>query len=232
MTNRQPSASVSLYKEVYGAGDPILCLHGLGANIYSWRHFIAPFSQNNRLILLISRAAEDRLKPLDTHYSTEEKVEDIYSLIRWGKPDQSDVGRKFSGRCSRPTGLRYDSRTERPDRLSKLVLIDSAGDKGTPPPHLKLLRSALGHSDYLPSHQLSFAALMTLRMCYYDRKGSRLGKCQRLRSASLPIAEDDMLYCTRPGSAFQQNADELIAEIATINVPTLILWGREDRVIP
>src|SRR5258705_6993595 len=81
MTNLRPSASVSLYKEVYGAGDPILCLHGLGANIYSWRHFITPFSQHNKLILVDFKGCGKSPKPLDTHYSIQHKADDIYNLI-------------------------------------------------------------------------------------------------------------------------------------------------------
>jgi pimeloyl-ACP methyl ester carboxylesterase len=229
MTNRQPSASVSLYKEVYGAGDPILCLHGLGANIYSWRHFIAPFSQNNRLILVDFKGCGRSPKPLDTHYSTEEKVEDIYSLIiEENLTNLTLVGNSLGGAIALLVAIRLGK--QRPDRLSKLVLIDSAGDKGTLPPHLKLLRSALGTPIiYLAPSKL--AALMTLRMCYYDRK--RIKK-ENVNAYAAPLANRGgrhaLLHTAR--QCIPANADELIAEIATINVPTLILWGREDRVIP
>ncbi len=39
-----------------------------------------------------------------------------------------------------------------------------------------------------------------------------------------------MLHTVR--QCIPANADELIAQIATIKVPTIILWGREDKVIP
>ena len=229
MTNRQPSASVSLYKEVFGAGDPILCLHGLGANIYSWRHFIAPFSQNNKLILVDFKGCGRSPKPLDTHYSTEEKVEDIYKLIlEENLTNLTLVGNSLGGAIALLVAIRLGK--EQPDRLSNLVLIDSAGDKGTMPAHLKLLRSPLGTPliHFTPS---KLAAMMTLRMCYYDRK--RITK-EQVNAYAAPLSHHGgrhaLLQTAR--QCIPANADELITQIATINVPTLILWGREDRVIP
>lgn len=229
MTNRQPSASVSLYQEVYGAGDPILCLHGLGANIYSWRHFIAPFSQNNKLILVDFKGCGRSPKPLDTHYSTEEKVEDIYKLIlEENLTNLTLVGNSLGGAIALLVAIRLGK--QKPDRLSKLVLIDSAGDKGTLPAHLNLLRSPLGAPIiYLAPSKL--AALMTLRMCYYDRKSITK---EQVNAYAAPLANRGgrhaLLHTAR--QCIPANADELIAQIATINVPTFILWGREDKVIP
>jgi len=228
MTNRLPLTSVSLYKEIYGAGDPILCLHGLGANIYSWRHFIAAFSQHNKLILVDFKGCGKSPKPLDTHYSTEEKVEDIYKLIlQENLTNLTLVGNSLGGTIAMLVAIRLGQ--QQPDRLSKLVLIDSAGDKGTLPPHFKLLRSPLGTPIiYLAPSML--AALMTLRMCYYDRK--RITR-EHVHAYAVPLANRGgrhaLLHTVR--QCIPSNADELIAQVATIEVPTLILWGREDKVI-
>jgi len=229
MTNRQPSASVSLYKEVYGAGDPILCLHGLGANIYSWRHFIAPFSQNNKLILVDFKGCGRSPKPLDMRYSIDDKVEDIYNLIlEENLTNLTLVGNSLGGAIALLVAIRLGK--QQPGRLAKLVLIDSAGDKGTLPAHLKLLRSPLGtFIIYLAPSKL--AALMTLRMCYYDRKRITT---EHVKAYAAPLANRGgrhaLLHTAR--QCIPANADELIAQVATINVPTFILWGREDKVIP
>ena len=229
MTNGQPSASVSLYKEVYGAGDPILCLHGLGANVYSWRHFIAPFSQNNKLILVDFKGCGRSPKPLDTRYSIDDKVEDIYNLIlEENLTNLTLVGNSLGGAIALLVAIRLGK--QQPGRLAKLVLIDSAGDKGTLPAHLKLLRSPLGtFIIYLAPSKL--AALMTLRMCYYDRKRITT---EHVKAYAAPLANRGgrhaLLHTAR--QCIPANADELIAQVATINVPTFILWGREDKVIP
>jgi pimeloyl-ACP methyl ester carboxylesterase len=229
MTNRPISPSVGLHKKVYGAGDPILCLHGLGANIYSWRHFITPFSQHNQLILVDFKGCGRSPKPLDTHYSTEEKVEDIYKLILGENlTNLTLVGNSLGGAIAMLVAIRLGK--QQPDRVSKLVLIDSAGDKGNLPPHLNLLRSPLGTLIiYLAPTKL--AALVTLRMCYFDRK--KITK-EQVNAYAAPLANRGgrhaLLHTVR--QCIPANADELIAQIATIKVPTFILWGREDKVIP
>src|SRR4029077_3299491 len=229
MTNRQSSTSVGMYKEVHGAGDPILCLHGLGANTYSWRHFIAPFSQHNKLILDDFKGCGRSPKPLDKHYSTEEKVEDIYNFIlHENRTNLTLVGNSLGGAIAMLVAIRLQK--ERTDRVSKLVLIDTAGDKESLPPHLKLLRSPLGTPIiYLAPSKL--AALLTLRMCYHDRK--RITN-EQINAYAVPLANRGgrhaLLHTVR--HCIPENADELIAQISTIDVPTLILWGREDKVIP
>ena len=229
MTSRQPPTSIGLYKEVYGAGDPILCLHGLGGNIYSWRHFIAPFSQHNKLILVDFKGCGKSPKPLDTRYSIEEKVEDIYKLIlEENLTNLTLVGNSLGGAIAMLVAIRLGK--QQPDRLSKLVLIDSAGDKGKLPPHLNLLRSPLGTPIiYVAPSKL--AALMTLRMCYFDRK--KITR-EQVNAYAAPLAtrggRHALLHTAR--QCIPANADELIEQIATIKVPTFILWGREDKVIP
>ena len=67
-------ASSNLYKEVYGSGDPILCLHGMGASTFSWRHFIAPFSQNNKLILVDFKGCGKSPKPMTRIIPSKKKL--------------------------------------------------------------------------------------------------------------------------------------------------------------
>jgi pimeloyl-ACP methyl ester carboxylesterase len=229
MSTRQTSGSLSLYKEVYGSGDPILCLHGLGANIFSWRHFITPFSQNHKLILVDFKGSGKSPKPRDTHYSIEEKADEIYQLILdENLTNLTLVGNSLGGAVALLVAIRLTQQD--PNRLSKLVLIDSAGDKENVPAHLKLVRSILGAPViYLAPSKL--AAKMTLRMCYYDRKKPTK---DQVEAYAAPLAtwggRHALLHTAR--QCIPPNVDELIAKLSTIIVPTLILWGRQDKVIP
>ncbi len=229
MTNGQTSASTNLYKEVYGSGDPILCLHGLGASGFSWRHFIAPFSQNNKLILVDFKGCGKSPKPRDSHYSTEEKADEIYKLIiEENLTNLTLIGNSLGGAVALILAIRLGK--QEPNRLSKLVLIDSAGDKNYLPPHLKLIRSILGAPIvYLAPSKL--AAKMTLRMCYYDRKkATREQVAAYAGPMASPGGRHALLQTCR--QCIPPHADELIAQLNTITVPTFILWGRQDRVIP
>ncbi len=229
MSNGQASASTTLYKEVYGSGDPILCLHGLGASMFSWRHFIAPFSQNNKLILVDFKGCGKSPKPKDTHYSIEEHTDDIYRIIiEENLTSLTLVGNSLGGAVALLLAIRLLD--QEPIRLSRLVLIDSAGDKHYLPAHLKLVRSILGTSViYLSPGQL--AAKMVLRMCYYDKKKIT---SEAVAAYASPMAgrggRHALLQTAR--QCIPANVDELLAKVKAITVPTLILWGREDGIIP
>jgi pimeloyl-ACP methyl ester carboxylesterase len=225
----QPSGPVALYKEVYGSGDPILCLHGLGASLYSWRHFIAPFSQHNKLILVDFKGNGRSPKPFDSHYSIEEKANDIYNLIiKENLTNLTLIGNSLGGAVSLMVAIRLLA--EKSSRLSKLVLIDSAGDKKSIPPHLTLIRSFVGAPIlYLTPSKL--AAKLTLRMCYYDyNKATREQVEAYARPIAGPAGRHALLQTAR--QCIPANVDELIASLNVITVPTFILWGRQDKVIP
>jgi pimeloyl-ACP methyl ester carboxylesterase len=163
MSTRQAQASINLYKEVYGTGDPILCLHGLGASMFSWRHFITPLSKKNKLILVDFKGSGKSPKPRDTHYSVEEKANDIYNLIiREDLTNLTLIGNSLGGGVALLLAIKLTQQV--PPRLSRLVLIDSAADKRFVPPHLKVIRSILGVPiSYLVPTRL--AVWLTLRMC-------------------------------------------------------------------
>lgn len=229
MSNGQASASTELYKEVYGSGDPILCLHGLGASMFSWRHFIAPFSRNNKLILVDFRGCGKSPKPRDTHYSIEEHADEIYKIIiEENLTRLTLVGNSLGGAVALLLAIRLGE--QEPTRLSRLVLIDSAGDRNYLPAHFKLVRSILGTPViYLSPSKL--AAKVVLRMCYYDKTKITSEEVTAHASAIASRGGRHALLQTVRQS-IPPNADELIAKVKNITVPTLILWGREDGIIP
>ena len=229
MGNGEASASMKLYKEVYGSGDPILCLHGLGASMFSWRHFIAPFSQRNKLILVDFKGCGKSPKPADTRYSIEEHTDEIYKfIIRENLTNLTLVGNSLGGAVALLLAIRFNE--EEPNRLLRLVLIGSAGDKRYMPAHFKLVRSILG----LPIIYLSptrLATKMVLRRCYYDKKKiTNKDVAAYARPMASPGGRHALLQTVR--QCLPPNADELIAKVKSITVPTFILWGREDRIIP
>jgi pimeloyl-ACP methyl ester carboxylesterase len=230
MSNGETSGSTNLYKEVYGSGgDPILCLHGLGASMFSWRNFIAPFSQSHKLILVDFKGCGKSPKPKDTHYSIHEHANEIYKMImEENLSNLTLIGNSLGGAIALLLAIRLCE--QQPNRLSKLILIDSAGDKNYLPAHLKLARSILGAAIiYLSPSKL--AAMIVLRMCYYDKKRIT-GK--DVAAYAGPIASrggrNALLQTSK--QCIPPNADELLAKVKTVTVPTLILWGREDGVIP
>jgi pimeloyl-ACP methyl ester carboxylesterase len=229
MSTGETSSVIKLHQEEYGNGDPVLCVHGLGANLFTWRHFVAPFSQKNKLILVDLRGFGASPKPLDNHYSIEQHAEDIYQII--SKNDLKNltlIGNSLGGAISLLVALRLCEEESR--RLARLVLIDAGAYKEYLPGYLKLMRTFVGKLvvDLTP---VNLAVKFVLKASYYDK--SKVTE-EQLRAYAEPLASKGgrhgLLETSR--QCVPANSDEVVAKLGHITVPTLILWGRQDEVIP
>ncbi len=218
-----------LYKEEHGEGDPILCLHGLGANIYSWRYFVEPFSRHSRLILVDLKGCGKSAKPEDDRYSLHDHADAIYELIienDWRR--LTLIGNSYGGALALLVAGRLQECE--PLRLSKLVLIDAAAYKEYLPRHVKLMRTLIGTLMIflLPARQ---TVRFVLDLSCFDK-----GKITEEQVAAYagplgdPGGRTALLKTVR--QCIPPDADELVMKFKSIFVPTLILWGRNDKVIP
>lgn len=222
--------NAELHYESYGEGDPVLCLHGLGACLYTWRNLIEPLSQSHKLLLVDLKGCGESPKPRDGHYSVQDQAELIYQFIQYHDlKSLTLIGTSYGGAVSLMVTTMLCEMD--PGRLSKLILIDSAGYDESLPWHLKLLKTpVLGWlSIHLPPAKASTRRV--LRYVYYNR---RLITKEQIDTYSKPIkssrARQALLQTAR--QAVPKNIDELTPKYKDICVPTLIVWGEEDKVIP
>ena len=215
---------------MYGSGDPVLCLHGLGASTHSWREFREPIAQSHRLILIDFKGFGASPKPKDKHYAIEEHADSIYQFIReHDLKNLTLIGNSFGGAVSLLVSLRLCA--ERTGRLKRLILIDSGGYNLHLPTHLKMLRTPI--LGWLVIHVLppKLSALTVLKDSYYDDK--KITR-EQIDAYARPIAATGgrhaLLETAR--QIVPENYDELIKQYPQIEVPTLIIWGRQDKVIP
>ncbi|HBB89212.1 MAG TPA: hypothetical protein DC047_16535 [Blastocatellia bacterium] len=218
-----------LYKEEHGDGDPILCLHGLGANTFTWRYFIDPFSRHNKLILVDLKGYGKSAKPEDDHYSVYDHADSIHELIL-----QNDwrrltlIGNSYGGALALLLAVRLEE--SQPSRLAKLVLIDCGAYKEYLPGYVKLMRTFLGKPIiFLLPARLTVKSV--LKFCFFDKE--KISKAQ-LEAYAVPLrdpgARTALLQTMQ--QSIPSDADAVVAKLKNISVPTLILWGRHDKVIP
>lgn len=142
LTSLPCSTQTGLYCEIYGRGDPILFLHGLGGSVYSWRHQIAPLSGQHKVILVDFRGQGSSPKPKYNHYSIKEQADLIYQFIHeHNLHNLTLVGNSYGGAVSLLLAIQLGEND--PGRLAKLILIDAGGYPDHLPSHLKILRSPL-----------------------------------------------------------------------------------------
>jgi pimeloyl-ACP methyl ester carboxylesterase len=221
---------VQLYYESYGQGNPLLCLHGFGASLFSWRNFIEPFSKDHQLILIDLKGHGKSPKPNDSEYS----IIDHAALIERFILDHdlrnlTLIGNSLGGAISLLVTIMLMDEGEL-GRLRSIILIDSGAYGDHIPSFLKLL--ALPVIDLfayvVPSR---VAAKNVLRQAYYDRGKITEAQIQGYAAPlSAPGARHALVQTAK--QLIPPNLDELVKKYKQIRLPTLIIWGREDRIIP
>src|SRR5437763_15670656 len=120
---------MELYRESYREGRPLLCIHGIGASLYSWRNFIAPLQKDNQLILIDLKGCGKSPKPNDTKYSTLDHAELIHQFIlEHDLKNLTLVGNSLGGALSLLVTIILMEKDELA-RLSSVILIDAAAYK-------------------------------------------------------------------------------------------------------
>lgn len=221
-----------LHCKIYGSGDPILALHGLGASMYTWRKLIeSPYRfPGYKLIMVDLRGAGDSPKPNDKHYSILEQADLIYQFIQeHNLRNLTVMGNSYGGAVSLLVAIRLGEQD--PGRLSKLILLGSGGYNKLLPSHLKILRTPL--VGWLAVHVLSPTkqARKVLRDSYYDRhKITKEQIAEYARPIGAPGGRHALLQMGK--QAIPKNIEDITSQYKKISVPTLILWGLDDKVIP
>lgn len=223
------SSTTGLHCEIYGSGDPVLALHGLGASVYSWRKLKGRLPEHT-LILVDLKGHGESPKPPDKHYSIQEQAELVRQFIlEHDLKNLTLMGNSYGGAVSLLVAIRLCK--EEPGRLSNLILIDSGGYNQDLPWHLKLLRTpGLG---WLALH-LGPPKLNALTVLLYAYSKKRLITWEQTKAYAKPIASPGGRHALLQTAkqALPDNIDEITSKYPTINIPTLILWGRDDKVIP
>jgi pimeloyl-ACP methyl ester carboxylesterase len=221
---------LQLHYETYGQGNPIIFLHGLGGSLYTWRRLIEPLAPHYRLILFDLKGSGESPKPCDDKYSLFDQAELVYRFIFQNDLQHVTlVGHSFGGGVALLLALKLTQRD--PARLSRLILIDTIAYPQKLPGVIRMLRMpVLG---WLGLHLIPDKTKVRdlMKSLYYD--DSKIN-WEDVEAYAAPLASPGAKY------AFQQTArqiipdhiDEIVGMYAQIKVPTLIIWGREDKIIP
>ena len=212
-----------------GQGPPVILLHGFVACAYTWRYLAPALAGTRRVFALDLKGHGLSDKPQDGRYAVSDQGEMVAAFIRdRNLEDAVLIGNSLGGEVALMTY--FQLREEPPGRIQGLVLIASAGYPQKLPWFVRLARapvlSNLGR--LLPPR---FVTGLVLRKCFYDKdkitdemidtyayNGSLPGAAEALRQTALQIIPPDM--------------EAVISRYQTVRVPTLIIWGEQDEVVP
>jgi 2-hydroxy-6-oxo-octa-2,4-dienoate hydrolase len=207
-----------------GDGPPVILLHGSGPGVSAWTNW-------RRVIPALSDGFDVIAPDMAGFGYTERKPDLTYDIKLWVKhliglmdalaiPQASLVGNSFGGSLALAAALRQ------PDRFSKLLLMGTPCDKFMMTPGLR------AGWDYQPSLD-NMRAVMSLFPADPAFITDELVR-DRYEASLIPGAQEGLRkLLAKPA---QEGDTELSgipeAAVAGISHPTLVLHGREDRVIP
>lgn len=217
------------YKEA-GEGEPLLLIHGLQTTSYSWRYVLAELAQTHRVIALDLPGAGASDHPADLGY-TPVKMAEVLDAFREGLAQSGTpvhawdvVGNSLGGAYAAMYGTLF------PERVRRLVIIHAPGFmKKAPVLGLELLRRG-----WVP-RALSglFGPWMVRAFQKYSRPGILSEEEVEQYSLHLRDAEGKKAFwhIIVDGLGPVQ-AERLPEALARLRCPTLLLWARNDHLIP
>ena len=204
---------------------PIVLIHGTGASLHTWNGWVDALKQERRVIRFDLPGFGLTGPEPENNYTIERYTDYVIALLDKLKVERAVLaGNSLGGYIAWATAIRY------PDKVDSLVLIDASGypyEAESVPLAFKLSQNKLAKTllkNFLPKFIIRKSIenvygspdLVTDQLVnrYYElslREGNR-------------AAIKERFVQTKPGP--------LIAKLADLQIPTLILWGKKDKLIP
>lgn len=202
---------INLNYIVEGEGEPIVVLHGWGANMDTVRPIINVLNESHRVYALDLPGFGDSEEPKEAidSFQYAEMVREFMSKM--GIEKASFIGHSFGGKLSIILSSKY------PELVKKIVLVDSAG-----------LIPKRGPKYYIKVY--SFKALRTIyKSLFFWMKDEK-----RMEKFYKKFGSDDYRDST---GVMRQILVKVVNEnlqplLKDIKAPTLLIWGDKDDATP
>lgn len=202
------ATGIETFYQKMGQGTPLVLLHGWGCDWQIWHTLISPLSETYQLIIPDMPGFGQSSNP-ESAWSSMTYVEWLASFLdQVEKSKVLLVGHSFGGKVAALFAVKY------PDKVSKLVLIDSAGI----PDRLSVAQSAKQGLISLIPGPLKNSLSSTTRQKILSRLG---------------VSSDHTFSTPTQRIILREVVKENIQEQLTlITQPTLLIWGENDPDTP
>lgn len=214
------------YRSYPGDGDHIVLLHGFASSTYTWED-LAPYLQAEgyHVWSLDMKGFGWSDKPRDARYDPLTLMEDVNKWMdAMGLRNVTLVGNSLGGAVTVLMAL------EHPDRIKKMVLIDSAGYPMKPPLIVRMARVPLSGS-FMKLFFGRWIVRWNLKEVFYHKDRVTEEKVNayydRMRTEN---ALDAQIAVAR--SVNFDLFDQYIKRVPQITSDALIIWGENDAWIP
>lgn len=225
----EPTYRLPIHVEVHGRGRPILLIHGFAGSAFSWRYWVQDLARDHSVILVDLKGHGCAPAPRDGRYSPADQADLVYRhLVHEDLSDVTLVGHSMGGAVALFVALRCLDQGDA--RVSRMVLVAGAAFPQPLPPFIRMARGPLGRmvARLLPKRRL---VRMILRSIVHDPAGISesqvLGYSEPLRPRAHQIA-----ILETAAQLVPEDPEAVTSRYSEIHLPTLLLWGDHDHVVP
>ena len=208
-----------------GSGEPIILLHGFFYDTYMWNKNIDALAEKFKVYAIdLWGFGFSTREPLDYGYPlyTQQLLKFMDALEI---PKASLIGQSMGG------GTIINFTVSNRDRVNKIVLVDAAGMPNQLP-IMGRISNLPKLGEFMYNLNNNFVRKMTLGNTFLHNKQIITEEYYEnaTRFHKIKGTTEVMLYITR--KQFFDTLIEEIKKLSFMNVPTLIVWGREEKSIP
>lgn len=224
----ETAPNVKLYVKDYGNGKPVILIHGWPLSNEMWEYQIAALVENNLRVIAYDRRGFGKSSQPWNGYSYDTLTDDLKAIIDQLKlTDVTLVGFSMGG----GEVVRYFSRYGG-QNVSKAVLVASI----TP----FLLRTENNAEGATPEkNEATASEIKEDRIGFLDNFGKTFfGMSLINKPLSTPLLEYYRMLCSfaSPRATLECaksfSTTDFRDEMSSVNVPTLIIHGDEDKIVP
>lgn len=213
--------------------ETFLLIHGYGASSYMWRHWTEPLARRGRVLLVDLKGFGSAPKTDDDRYAPDDLARGVIELVReLDLRSLTLVGQSLGGGVALLTALALLDEARSSDRrVRRMVLLAPAAYRQRLPPFVSISKMQGLSGPLLRMIGPRRVVRWVLRSIVHDPDS---------------VTEDEVAEYARPletregrRAAFAAgrqilppDIDERSRRYGELDMPTLLLWGESDRVIP
>lgn len=225
------STTEKIYYNVIGAGKtPILFLHGFCASHLTWDYIIDSFDKERYTLILVDLLGHGNSSIHEnSDYSLTSQTKIIFELIDFLKlGDFIIVGHSYGGSVALLLTILYEKELT----LRKLILIDAGAYPDEIPFFIRHLKNPLisffasKGSPLIPKSTAGFAVLKSL---YFNKKLVNKNRVSKYSKFFSPEQFKAIIKAAK--KIIPDDFDSIVKQYSKIEIPVLIIWGKNDSVI-
>ncbi len=213
-----------------GSGDPILFIHGYGFSKFTWRYVCGALQNSFTYYAIDLPGSGSSPAPHDCECSLEYLSDVVSDFIITNDLKNLTLAGWSLGSCIALLSLlRHSAQLSR--RIKALCIIAGIAYPQKFPFFVGLLRIPIFGPALLGVLPAQAWATAVMRHSYFDR--SLITK-EQIQEYGGHFRKKEVRQCLiqMARSAHPEHAVEYIRRLNTIQLPSLLIWGREDRAVP